>query len=125
MIVGVGTDIVEVARIESTVARLGDAFARRILDETEFKVYQSSSQSISYLAKRFAVKEAAAKALGTGIGRGVSWQHMHTSNNQDGAPRLTFTGGALEKLEQLGGTCCHLSISDEQCHALAFVVLEN
>jgi len=125
MIVGMGTDIIELARIEATRSRLGDAFAKRILDENEFAIYRDSKQSLNYLAKRFAIKEAAAKALGTGIGRGVSWQHMHTSHSEYGAPCLAFTGGAHERFVTLGATHCHLSVSDEQHYAVAHVILES
>lgn len=125
MIVGMGTDIVELARIEATIARLGDAFAKRILDEHELVIYQESKRSLQYLAKRFAIKEAAAKALGTGVGRGVSWQHMHTSSTEFGAPCLSFSGGAEARFLSLGGVHCHLSVSDEQHYAVANVILES
>lgn len=125
MIVGMGTDIVELARIEATLSRLGDAFAKRILDSDELAFYQASKRGLSYLAKRFAVKEAAAKALGTGIGRGVSWQHMHTSNTELGAPQLTFSGGARARFIALGADRCHVSISDEKNYATALVILES
>jgi holo-[acyl-carrier protein] synthase len=125
MIVGLGTDIVEISRLEETLGRLGDKFARRILDDKEFDVFKSSKRATSYLAKRFAVKEAAAKALGSGIGRGVSWQHMHTSNNELGAPQLSFCSGAQAYFEKLGARHCHVSISDEQSYAVATVILES
>jgi len=125
MIVGMGTDIIELARIEATLSRLGDAFARRILDDNEFLIYQHSKLSLNYLAKRFAIKEAAAKALGTGIGRGVSWRHMHTSNSDLGAPCLRFSDGAQTQFLALGASHCHLSVSDEQHYAVAHVILES
>jgi len=125
MIVGMGTDIVELIRIEATLTRQGDAFAKRILDEREFLNYRNSKQSLQYLAKRFAIKEAAAKALGTGIGRGVSWQHMHTTNTEFGAPCLSFSGGAQARFLALGGEHCHLSVSDERSYAVAHVILES
>jgi len=125
MIVGMGTDIIELARIEATLSRLGDAFAKRILDDNEFTVYRDSKQSLNYLAKRFAIKEAAAKAWGTGIGRGVSWQHMHTSNSEYGAPCLSFSDGAQTRFLELGAAHCHLSVSDEQHYAVAHVILES
>lgn len=124
MIVGLGTDIVEIARIEATLERLGEAFARRILTEQERLEFAASSRQATFLAKRFCIKEAAAKALGTGIGRGVSWQHMWLEHNQQGAPRLCFSGGALDRLQALGGSRVHVSVSDEQAYATATVILE-
>lgn len=125
MIVGMGTDIVEIARIEATLERLGDAFARRILTQQERTEFDASGRRTTFLAKRFCIKEAAAKALGTGIGRGVSWQHMWVEHNEHGAPRLCFNGGALARLQALGGSRVHLSVSDEQAYATATVILEG
>ncbi|WP_108944305.1 holo-ACP synthase [Shewanella halifaxensis] len=131
MIVGLGTDIVEIARIEERVPAAGDKalqacrLAKRVLTETEFTLFVSSAQPGRYLAKRFAAKEAAAKALGTGIGRGVSFQHIEISNNEFGAPLLLLTDGALQRLIQLGGSRVHLSIADEQHYATATVILES
>lgn len=124
-IVGLGTDIVEIARISEQQARLGDKLAKRVLTPTEFAVYQTSNQAARYLAKRFAAKEAAAKALGTGIGRGVSFQHIHISNDEYGAPLIRFTDGALLRLEQLNGKHGFITIADEQHYAVATVVLEG
>lgn len=124
MIVGLGTDIVEISRIELTLDRLGDAFARRILAEQEWQSYCDSNRRTAFLAKRFCIKEAAAKALGTGIGRGVSWQHMWVEHNEDGAPSLCFSGGALERFQSLGGGRIHMSVSDEKAYATATVILE-
>lgn len=131
MIVGLGTDIVEIARIEERVPAAGDEalldcrLAKRVLTETEFARFVASSQPGRYLAKRFAAKEAAAKALGTGIGRGVSFQHIEISNNANGAPIVAFSGGASERLAQLGGVRAHLSIADEKHYATATVILES
>lgn len=131
MIVGLGTDIVEIARIEERVPAAGDEalqacrLAKRVLTETEFTLFVSSAHPGRYLAKRFAAKEAAAKALGTGIGRGVSFQHIEISNNEFGAPLLLLTDGALQRLAQLGGSRAHLSIADEQHYATATVILES
>lgn len=125
MIVGLGTDIVEISRIELTLDRLGDAFARRILAEQEWQSYSDSNRRTAFLSKRFCVKEAAAKALGTGIGRGVSWQHMWVEHNEHGAPQLCFTGGALERCQTLGANRVHMSVSDEKAYATATVILEN
>ena len=131
MIVGLGTDIVEIARIEERIPAAGDEallscrLAKRVLTETEFALFVGSTQPGRYLAKRFAAKEAAAKALGTGIGRGVSFQHIEVSNNANGAPLVTFSDGAAERLAYLGGARAHLSIADEKHYATATVILES
>lgn len=123
MIVGIGTDIVQVSRIQQSLDRLGDAFACRILTDSEFETYQGSNQPAAFLAKRFAAKEAAAKALGTGIGK-VSFQHLEVSNDALGAPKLKFHGYALELQMMKAINHLHLSLSDEKDNAVAFVVLE-
>jgi holo-[acyl-carrier protein] synthase len=124
-IVGIGTDIVEIARISEQKARLGDRLARRVLTESELTTYLQSKQPERFLAKRFAAKEAAAKALGTGIGRGVSFQHIHIDNDDNGAPLVSFTDGALARLKQLSGSRGFISIADEKHYAVATVVLES
>ncbi|MGI2039122.1 holo-ACP synthase [Shewanella frigidimarina] len=124
-IVGIGTDIVEIARISEQRERLGDRLARRVLTEHELATYLQSKQPERFLAKRFAAKEAAAKALGTGIGRGVSFQHIHIDNDANGAPQVRFTDGALARLEQLAGKQGFISIADEKHYAVATVVLES
>jgi len=125
MIVGLGTDIVEVVRIKDTYDRLGDKFANRILTADEMLEFSDSQRKITFLAKRFCIKEAAAKALGTGIGRGVSWHHMWLEHNQQGAPKLLLRAGALERLQELGGEFVHVSVSDERDYATATVILES
>jgi holo-[acyl-carrier protein] synthase len=124
-IVGIGTDIVEIARIREQRERLGDKLAKRVLTVDELAIYSSVNMPERYLAKRFAAKEAAAKALGTGIGRGVSFQHIHISNDDNGAPLIHFTHGAALRLAQLGGSKGHISIADETHYATATVILES
>ncbi|MCL1141431.1 holo-ACP synthase [Shewanella gaetbuli] len=124
-IVGIGTDIVEIARIKAQQQRLGDKLACRVLTEAELNSYRQAKFPERFLAKRFAAKEAAAKALGTGIGRGVSFQHIHISNNDNGAPCISFTDGALERLQQLNGKKGFISIADEQHYAVANVIIES
>ncbi|WP_068546741.1 holo-ACP synthase [Thalassotalea crassostreae] len=122
-VVGIGNDIVEISRIanmsDGALARL----AKRVLCESEMKRYQSIKQQHSFLAKRWAAKEAASKALGTGIADGVSFQHFEIKNLASGKPELLLTGRALEIAKQLGAKYFHLSLSDEKHYALAFVVL--
>lgn len=124
-IVGIGTDIVEIARIREQRERLGDKLAKRVLTDAEFAIYATSKMPERFLAKRFAAKEAAAKALGTGIGRGVSFQHIHIANDENGAPIVTFSQGAKARLEQLKGCHGFITIADEQHYAVATVVLES
>ncbi|WP_394129719.1 holo-ACP synthase [Shewanella maritima] len=124
-IVGLGTDIVEIARIKSQLQRHPERLAKRVLTDTEMAIYLASKMPERYLAKRFAAKEAAAKALGTGIGRGVSFQHIEISNNDDGAPLIEFSLGALARFEQLGATRVLISIADEQRYASATVIIES
>lgn len=124
-VLGLGTDIVEIARIEAQLERGGDRLAKRVLTEAEYVRFQTLSEPARFLAKRFAAKEAAAKALGTGIGRGVSFQHIHISNNADGAPQLEFSDGAGQRLETLGAKRALLSIADERHYAVATVVLSD
>lgn len=125
MIVGIGTDIVSVARMEVTMSRNGDSFAKRVLVDSEWQEFQQTRQKASFLAKRFAVKEAAAKALGTGFAEGVTWQHIATDHDKLGKPLLLLTAAALERANSMGVTAYHLSISDEREHAVAFVLLEG
>lgn len=123
MTIAIGTDIVEIQRIASALERQGDKFVQRILTESEIAEYQARGNSVAFLAKRFAAKEAIAKALGTGIGRGISFQHMVVSNNAEGAPQVELQANAAERLKQLGGTNVLLSLSDEKNTALAYVVI--
>jgi holo-[acyl-carrier protein] synthase len=124
-IVGLGTDIAEIERVEKALSRSGDGFARRILTEAEFALFTQRKQKVRYLAKRFAAKEAASKALGTGIAKGVSFQHFSILNDDNGKPHLTLTGKALEIAQTLQVSAIHLSISDERFYAVATVILES
>lgn len=129
MIKGIGTDIVEIDRLQSAVTRTGDKLLKRVLTAFELDTYQQKSQrdqrqGLHYFAKRYAAKEAIAKALGTGIGRGVSWQDMEISNNDQGAPLVTLSGGARDKMQAMAAEQCLLSISDEQAYAIAYAVLD-
>ncbi|MBA6412533.1 holo-ACP synthase [Parahaliea sp. F7430] len=121
--IAVGTDILEIARIEAVVERLGDRFVARILTAEEQREYNNSQMPLRLLAKRFAAKEAIAKALGTGIGRGVSWQHMNIVHDDKGAPMVELSGGALAAAEARGGSRVLLSLADEQAYVVAFAVL--
>ena len=121
--ISIGTDILEIERIEQTLMRLGDRFVRRILTSAEQLEYHASSNGARLLAKRFAGKEAVAKALGTGIGRGVSWQDIHIDHDPSGAPLVNLTGGADTVARSRGGKNVLLSLSDEQRYVVAFAAL--
>lgn len=123
--IGIGTDILEIKRIHAVVDRLGDRFVRRILTLQEQVEYRDSGQPVRLLAKRFAAKEAIAKALGTGIGRGVSWQDMEVAHNDSGAPLVRLSGGALAVVQRRGGRGVELSLADEQDYVVAFAVLSD
>lgn len=121
--IAIGTDILRVARIEDVVGRMGDRFVARILTPAERAEYRESSQPHRLLAKRFAAKEAVAKALGTGIGRGVSWQDITIGHDGHGAPRVVLSGGALRVAAERGGSRVELSLADELEYVVAFAVL--
>ena len=125
MIYGIGTDIVEVARIEDSLKRFGEAFAQRILTEREWLSFEQSSTKPRFLAKRFAAKEAFAKALGTGLRAPATFQNIGVAHDDLGKPVLDITEELQSFLDQKGITQMHLSISDEKALAAAFVVLEK
>ena len=125
MIYGIGTDIVEVSRIEESLARFGDAFARRILTEQEWLSFQQSKTQARFLAKRFAAKEAFAKALGTGLREPATFQNIGVAHDDLGKPVLDLTPALQAFLDKKGIVQQHLSISDEKALAAAFVVLEK
>ncbi|MCG9785738.1 holo-ACP synthase [Vibrio barjaei] len=122
---GLGTDIAEIERVEKALARSGEAFAQRILTDNELAQFQQLKQQGRFLAKRFAVKEAASKALGTGIAHGVTFQDFEVSNDDNGKPILTLTKKAAEIAASMGVTSNHLSISDERHYAVATVIFES
>ncbi|KEA65569.1 Holo-[acyl-carrier protein] synthase [Marinobacterium lacunae] len=123
MIAGLGTDIVEIARIEAALQRT-PRLAERILTADELVAYQSSNNPARFLAKRFAAKEAAVKALGTGIGRGVGWQQLSVSHADSGRPLIAVTGTAGEIAASRRIGAWHLSYSDEQHYVIATVIAE-
>jgi holo-[acyl-carrier protein] synthase len=125
VIKGIGTDLVETARIEHSLSRWGEKFAQRILDPDELQEFRAARKQGHFLAKRFAAKEAAVKALGTGMRQGVHFRQIKVSHYESGAPVLTFTGRAREIADRNGIENRHLSISDERDYALAFVVLSG
>jgi len=125
MIYGIGTDIVEVSRIEDSLARFGDAFAQRLLNESEWQDYGQSTTKARFLAKRFAAKEAFAKALGTGIRAPATFENIGVAHDDLGKPVLDLAPALQDFLHERGIGFQHLSISDEKALAAAFVVLEK
>ncbi len=125
MIYGIGTDIVRVARMEQDIARYGDKFAERILTDAELSEYRQSNARAHFLARRFAAKEAAAKAMGTGFRDGLHLRDIGVTHDANGKPLLEFTGRALEFKREKGIATVHVSLADEEDNAVAFVTLET
>ncbi len=125
MIYGIGTDIVEVERIESSITQFGDDFAKRILADSEMTNYQDSQIKARFLAKRFAAKEAFSKALGTGLRAPCTFQNIAVSHDDLGKPILVFAPDLTAWMHQKNIRHTHISISDEKNLAAAFVVLET
>jgi len=123
MIAGLGTDIVEIARIEAALERT-PRLAQRILTDAELVQFRQSNTPARFLAKRFAAKEAAVKALGTGIGQGVGWHQLSVYHADGGRPLLALSGRAAEIATGLDITDWHLSYSDERCYVVATVIAE-
>ncbi len=128
MIIGLGTDLCDIRRIEKTLERFGDRFVDRLFDESEqHAVKRRLRNPAAGYAMRFAAKEACAKALGTGFRNGVFWRDMVLSNEPSGKPNLTLKGGALQRLEELtppGMTAqINVSLTDEHPTAHAIVII--
>ena len=128
MIVGIGSDLIDIRRVEKTLERHGERFVVRIFTEIERARAEGRAQSSASYAKRFAAKEACAKALGSGISEGVFWRDMGVVNLPNGRPTMHLTGGAAERLERLmpprHRAVIHLTITDEFPLAQAFVLIE-
>jgi holo-[acyl-carrier protein] synthase len=121
--IGIGTDIVQIARIKSSVEKQGDRFVSRILTDAEQAVFAERNASMTFLANRFAAKEAISKALGTGIAKGVRFRDIEILPNNNGAPQVNLTGAAMEKLRDIDGQEVKVSLSDERDYAVAFAVI--
>ena len=124
MIYGIGTDIVSIERIQNILNKNRDGFINRVLTEHEKALFANKADSAAFCAKRFAAKEAFSKALGTGIGRIVSFQDLTVRSNEHGKPYFMPSEKLRLYLQEKGIKHGHLSISDESQNALAFVVLE-
>ncbi|MFA6038231.1 MAG: holo-ACP synthase [Legionellales bacterium] len=125
MIIGIGTDLVKISRIENSLNRFGESFAKRILTTDEFQIFLQHKNQATYLASRFAVKEAFVKALGTGFTQGLRFSHIGVANNKEGKPELVFSDKADLLVKEKKIRSSHLSITHEKDYALAFVVLES
>lgn len=122
MIIGIGTDIIEVERVAKAITK--EAFKKKIFTETEIAYCESQKKDESFAA-RFAAKEAFFKALGTGWRDGMGITEVEIRNDKLGKPEIHLTGKAKEVFEQKGGTHIHLSLSHIKSQALAFVILER
>lgn len=123
MIYGVGTDIVRVSRMQDNIEQYGDKFSNRILTANELNDFKDAPRPAHFLAKRFAAKEAAAKAMGIGFSRGMSLRDIGVNHDENGKPVLEYFSRAEELLQELGIGASHISIADEDDHAVAFVTL--
>jgi holo-[acyl-carrier protein] synthase len=127
MILGIGNDMVDIRRIEKTLAQFGERFLDRIFTDIERRKSDRRAERAASYAKRFAAKEACSKALGTGFHNGVFWRDMGVVNEPTGRPTLILTGGALSQLKRITPSglkpMIHLTITDDFPYAQAFVII--
>lgn len=128
MIIGIGSDLSDIRRIADTLERFGERFTNRIFTDVERTRSERKPDKASSYAKRFAAKEACAKALGTGMRAGVFWRDMGVVNMRSGQPTMALTGGAAERLAKMTPpghkAVIHLSLTDDHPYAQAFVIIE-
>jgi holo-[acyl-carrier protein] synthase len=128
LIIGIGSDLTDIRRVAATLERFGKRFEDRLFTDLERARSDRKADRASSYAKRFAAKEACAKALGTGMRRGVFWKDMGVVNLPSGQPTLALTGGAAERLATMVPAgrrgVIHLSLTDDHPYAQAFVVIE-
>jgi len=128
MIIGIGSDLIDIRRVEKTLGRHGERFIRRVYTDIEQAKSEGRAARAASYAKRFAAKEACAKALGTGMAQGVFWRDMGVVNLPGGKPTMALTGGAAARLESLmpagHKAAIHLTITDDYPLAQAFVIIE-
>ncbi|UWQ08195.1 holo-ACP synthase [Aliiroseovarius crassostreae] len=128
MILGIGTDLANIDRIQATLERFGDRFRNRVFTERELAKAARRRDEAGTLAKRWAAKEACSKALGTGLSMGISWRDMAVSNLGTGQPVMEVTGWAKERLDEMTPegheAILHLTLTDDHPWAQAFVVIE-
>ena len=128
MIVGIGSDLADIRRVQRVLERFGPRFVERVFTDVEKARSERKGDRAASYAKRFAAKEACSKALGTGIRAGVFWRDMGVVNAPSGQPRMRLTGGAAERLKSLVPegmkAVIHLSLTDDHPYAQAFVIIE-
>lgn len=128
MIVGLGSDLIDIRRVEASIARFGDRFTHRCFTDVEREKSERRKNRAASYAKRFAAKEACSKALGTGLAQGVFWKDMGVINLPSGKPTMRLTNGAAERLQALvpagHEAVIHLTITDDFPYAQAFVIIE-
>jgi holo-[acyl-carrier protein] synthase len=128
MILGIGSDLANIERIEATLARFGDRFRNRVFTEREQRKADSRQHVAATYAKRWAAKEACSKALGTGLRMGIAWKDMAVSNLHTGQPQMHLTGWAAARLAELTPAgheaFVHVTLTDDHPWAQAFVVIE-
>lgn len=128
MIIGLGSDLINIHRVEETLSKFGDRFTHRVFTELERQKSDRRNQRAASYAKRFAAKEACAKALGTGLRAGVYWRDMGVVNAPSGKPTMKLTGGAQKRLQSMTPdgheVVIHITITDDDPWAQAFVIIE-
>jgi holo-[acyl-carrier protein] synthase len=128
MIIGIGSDLIDIRRVEKTLERFGERFAKRCFTDIERAKSDGRKNRAASYAKRFAAKEACSKALGTGLSMGVAWREMGVVNLPSGKPTMQLTGGAAERLARLlpagHQAVVHVTITDDFPLAQAFVIIE-
>jgi holo-[acyl-carrier protein] synthase len=128
VIIGLGSDLTDIRRVEKTLERFGERFTNRIFTETERRRSERKPDKAASYAKRFAAKEACSKALGTGFRRGVFWRDMGVANMPSGAPTMALTNGALKRLQEITPAghraVVHVTLTDDHPYAQAFVIIE-
>jgi holo-[acyl-carrier protein] synthase len=125
MVLGLGTDLIETGRVEASIARFGERFLERIFSPEEIAYCQRKKNAAESFAARFAAKEAGAKALGTGISRGVTWREFEVNREASGKPSLHLSGRAAELAGAMGVRRIQLSLTHSREFALAVVVVED
>ena len=123
-IFGIGIDIVQIDRMEKMIEKYDDVFAKKVFHLNELNIYKESKHPARFLAKRFAAKEAFAKAFGTGIVEGVTLPNIEVSNNEYGRPFIVLHAKTYDKFRNSKASSIFLSISDEKLYAIAQVLIE-
>lgn len=125
MVLGVGTDLIEIERVQESIERFGDRFLQRVFTPEEIAYCMKKRNFAESFAARFAAKEAGAKALGTGISRGVSWQEIEVRREMGERPKLHWSGRAAERAEAMGVRRVELSLTHSKTVAMAMVLISD